>query len=130
MKRLLILLLLFSLPALACSLTSAAIDADLKAQALADEVPTSAVTMPGLVYSQALAGTPSPTPPILAMVSAAAVNLRACPGLECVILDTISGGQAVTVNATQKAADGGTWSNVTTQSGQTGWINSRYIERE
>jgi len=70
----------------------------------------------------------STPPPEQALVMAQAVNLRACPGLECVILDTLTGGQAVTVSATQTAPDGGAWSNVTTESAQKGWINSRYLE--
>lgn len=129
--RKLLLLLLFTFGLLACTLTE-----NLSSPGIGMVV---AEGSPGLVSGAtgdvlALAVSPAlpatSTPPQQALVTAQAVNLRTCPGLECVILDTLTGGQAVTVSATQTAPDGGTWSNVTTQSGQTGWINSRYLEMQ
>lgn len=120
MKKTLFALLALALAGLACSLTD-------KPQSLAAQLPTVTKTAAAPAATQE-AATPSPTPPGLALVMAQAVNLRACPGLDCVILDTLTGGQSVTVITTQAAPDGGTWSNVTTQTGQTGWVNSRYLE--
>jgi uncharacterized protein YgiM (DUF1202 family) len=124
MARVLVLMAL-ALASLACSLTQ-------RTQSLASPLP-SATPEPGPLAVTAQPEPtrptpPTPTPPALALVMAQAVNLRACPGADCVILGTLTGGQIVTILATQTAPDGGTWSNVTTQTGQTGWVNSRYLE--
>ena len=114
-------LIALAMAGLACSLTG-------QTQSLAAQLPTATQTAAAPAATQGMA-TPSPTPPALALVTAHTVNLRTCPGLDCVILDTLSGGQLVTVHATQTAPDGGTWSNVTTQTGQAGWVNSKYLKR-
>jgi uncharacterized protein YgiM (DUF1202 family) len=118
----LLALVLFTL---ACSLT-AQLSASPTPPALASPAPDPAPSQ----GKPAPAWTASPTPPGVYIVTAHAVNLRACPGLDCVILDTLTQGQAVTVLDTLPAPDGGTWTNVTTLTGRSGWINSKYIQPE
>jgi len=69
-------------------------------------------------------------PEDLYFVNAQAVNMRACPGHGCAVLDILTHAQILTVSDTQEAPDGGTWSKVTTQAGQVGWVNSRFLEVE
>jgi uncharacterized protein YgiM (DUF1202 family) len=122
MNRFFMAITALALLTLACSLSSA------KAQNMSADLPREA-TGTAVPAAAAIKASPCPTPPGVYFVTAQAVNMRACPGLECAIVDTLTGGQVVTVITTQAAPDGGTWSNVTTQAGQTGWVNSRFLEK-
>ena len=132
MRKGLFLLTIIAFGALACTLTAgfggpglgmASAEAPAEALAVVSGASVALEAPPTLP----VASTP---PPEQALVMAQAVNLRACPGLECVILDTLTGGQLVIVISTQFASDGGNWSNVITQAGESGWINSRYLEMQ
>jgi uncharacterized protein YgiM (DUF1202 family) len=69
-------------------------------------------------------------PEDLYFVNAQAVNLRACAGLGCAVLDILTLAQLVAVSDTQDAPDGGAWAKVTTQAGQVGWVNLRFLTKE
>ena len=119
MKKLLFLLLLV-LAGMACSLTNEA------GGALAEHTPILTGTPAGDVSKIApvavLAGlTPSPTSPPVCIVTAHALTLRAGPGVDFHALDFLTQGEALTV-----LEDAAGWWKVTTQTGQTGWINSTY----
>lgn len=56
-------------------------------------------------------------------ITSGAVNLRACPGAACgAVLDILTEGETLTV------ITAGEYVNVTTESGVTGWLNSRYCK--
>lgn len=50
------------------------------------------------------------------------VNLRSCGGTSCGVLEVMTEGERLTVITS------GAWMNVTTESGLTGWLNSKYCE--
>lgn len=50
------------------------------------------------------------------------VNLRTCGGTSCGVLDVLTEGERLTVITS------GAWMNVTTESGLTGWLNSKYCK--
>ncbi|NOH04676.1 MAG: SH3 domain-containing protein [Chloroflexi bacterium] len=50
------------------------------------------------------------------------VNLRACGGTSCAVLDIVTEGERLTILAA------GNWTQVTTESGVTGWLNSKYCK--
>ncbi len=73
-----------------------------------------------------LQSTPQPTPVMLCVVTntgGLALNLRSCPGLECPIMSAFMPGDHLTIQATA-----GTWYQVTTQAGVSGWSNVNYCE--
>lgn len=51
------------------------------------------------------------------------VNLRTCGGVSCAGLGIVTEGERLTI------LTAGAWMNVTTESGVTGWLNSKYCER-
>lgn len=50
------------------------------------------------------------------------VNLRTCGGLSCGVLGIVTEGERLTI------LTAGAWMNVTTESGVTGWLNSKYCK--
>lgn len=50
------------------------------------------------------------------------VNLRTCAGTSCGVLKVLTEGERLQIIAA------GTWMNVTTESGVTGWLNSKYCK--
>ena len=63
----------------------------------------------------------SHTMPTTCTVSAQSLHLRECAGLHCTVLAWLSAGDVLDVlDADQD------WLNVTTPSGQTGWVHSKY----
>jgi hypothetical protein len=53
------------------------------------------------------------------------VNLRACAGAACgAVLDIVTEGESLDI------VTAGLWMNVTTESGVTGWLNSKYCIKE
>jgi uncharacterized protein YgiM (DUF1202 family) len=56
-------------------------------------------------------------------ISNGKVNLRACPGSMCgAVLDILTEGESLTI------LTAGDYVNVTTESGVTGWLNSKYCK--
>lgn len=57
------------------------------------------------------------------------VNLRTCGGLSCAVVDIVTEGERLTI-LTAGASTGyaSLWMNVTTESGVTGWLNSKYCK--
>lgn len=56
-------------------------------------------------------------------ITSGAVNLRACPGSMCgAVLDILTEGESLTI------LTAGEYVNVTTKSGVTGWLNSKYCK--
>ena len=55
-------------------------------------------------------------------VDGGTVNLRACGAIACEVLDIVTEGERLTI----LTADA--WTQVTTESGLTGWINSNYCK--
>lgn len=56
-------------------------------------------------------------------ISNGTVNLRACPGAACgAVLDILTEGASLAIVST------GEYVNVTTESGVTGWLNSKYCK--
>jgi uncharacterized protein YgiM (DUF1202 family) len=61
------------------------------------------------------------TMPATCTVSAQSLHLRECAGLQCAVLAWLSAGDVLEVlDADQD------WLNVTTPTGQTGWVHSKY----
>ncbi|MEK6753935.1 MAG: SH3 domain-containing protein [Chloroflexota bacterium] len=61
------------------------------------------------------------TMPVTCTVSAQSLHLRECAGLHCTVLAWLSTGDVLDVlDADQD------WLNVTTPTGQTGWVHSKY----
>ncbi len=50
------------------------------------------------------------------------VNLRVCPGTNCGVKEVLTEGARLTI------LTAGTWTNVTTEDGVTGWLNSKYCK--
>lgn len=66
---------------------------------------------------------PSPTPQAdLCTVTAAHLNLRACAGTDCAVIEVLEAGEILTITTR------GEWHNVTTSTGRPGWINSNYCK--
>lgn len=64
-------------------------------------------------------GTAAPSElPVMATVQADGLNVRACPGIECIIIAWLGAGDMVEVEA---CSDG--WAQV-----RQGWVRSRYTE--
>jgi hypothetical protein len=56
-------------------------------------------------------------------ITSGAVNLRACPGAACgAVLDILTEGETLTI------ITAGEYVNATTESGITGWLNSKYCK--
>lgn len=51
------------------------------------------------------------------------VNLRTCAGTACGVLGIVTEGERLQI------ITAGAWMNVTTESGVTGWLNSKYCKR-
>ena len=87
--------------------------------------PTATATLPkvgGAQPSQTAIVTPW-TCTVFTGIEGGAVNLRACPGAACgAVLDILTEGETLTV------ITAGEYVNVTTESGVTGWLNSRYCK--
>ena len=116
MKRFFILVLAI-VSILACSLTNGASVGDISA----------AQFKPALITA-----TPSPSPtakiststpsPERCKVTASFLNLRACPGTSCAVLDVLKAGVLLTVS------ERGHWLKVETMSGAAGFVNSNYCK--
>jgi len=50
------------------------------------------------------------------------VNLRTCAGTSCAVLDIVTEGERLTV------LTAGNWTQVTTEDGVSGWLNSKYCK--
>ena len=57
-------------------------------------------------------------------VDGGTVNLRACGSVACGVLDIVTEGERLTI------VTAGTWTQVTTADGVTGWVNSNYCKKE
>lgn len=55
-------------------------------------------------------------------VEAGTVNLRACAGTSCGVIDILTEGESLTI------ITAGEWVNVTNADGIKGWLNSKYCE--
>jgi uncharacterized protein YgiM (DUF1202 family) len=55
-------------------------------------------------------------------VDGGTVNLRSCAGTSCGVLDILTEGESLDI------LTAGLWVNVTTKSGATGWLNSKYCK--
>jgi uncharacterized protein YgiM (DUF1202 family) len=55
-------------------------------------------------------------------IEGGAVNLRTCGGLSCAVLDVVTEGERLTI------LTAGNWTRATTESGVTGWLNSKYCK--
>lgn len=123
-RKITLFVLLLSLTGLACSLT---------ARTARNDAPNDAplVNRAALADMQAQPGPPplaSPTPtltPAVCQVTAHALTLRAGPGADALALDYLTRGQTVTI----LAADS-TWWLISTPSGLTGYVNSKFCERK
>lgn len=82
---------------------------------------------PGPTQTAQPTAKPSQTPkPGLCLVKTGidggTVNLRACAGTSCAVLDILTEGERLTI------ITAGLWANVTTEDGVTGWLNSNYCK--
>lgn len=69
--------------------------------------------------------TPTQTPTVCNVqtgIEGGTVNLRACAGVSCAVLDIVTEGERLQIIAA------GAWMNVTTESGVTGFVNSKYCK--
>ncbi|MEK6751608.1 MAG: SH3 domain-containing protein [Chloroflexota bacterium] len=55
-------------------------------------------------------------------VDGGTVNLRSCAGTSCGVMQVLTEGESLTI------LTAGLWVNVTTESGVTGWLYSKYCE--
>lgn len=104
------LIIVLGLAAMACSLTSSP-----SPPAGAAPVLISTIT-PSPTRTSAAAG---------CVVTAQALNLRACRGVGCKVIGWLTRGQPLIIDQTS-----GGWLAVTTAGGQHGWINSAYCEKD
>ena len=70
--------------------------------------------------------TPIPTPvlhtiPAACTVTAETLHLRNCAGLQCTVIDWLAHGEALVVHEKDHE-----WLQVTTPTGKTGWVHSKY----
>ena len=115
MKRFFILVLAI-VSILACSLTDsngASINAAQFKPALITATPSPSPT------AKISTSTPSPE---RCKVTASFLNLRACPGTSCAVLDVLKAGDLLTVS------ERGHWLKVETMSGAAGFVNSNYCK--
>lgn len=105
--------LLLTLFLLACSLTTP---------------PSSSQVMPAQVsnITHLATATSDPNPishtmPVICTVSAQSLHLRECAGLHCTVVAWLSTGDVLEVLDEDQD-----WLNVSTPSGQTGWVHSKY----
>jgi uncharacterized protein YgiM (DUF1202 family) len=89
----------------------------------------SAIGAPELEPTQTAQPTvkPSQTPkPGLCLVrtgiDGGTVNLRVCAGTSCAVLDILTEGESLTI------VTAGLWTQITTEDGVTGWLNSNYCK--
>ncbi len=54
-----------------------------------------------------------------------ALNVRACPGVQCWAFFVLAEGQSVAVNGTSQSEDGATWAHVVQP--VDGWVNGKYL---
>jgi len=59
---------------------------------------------------------------VITGVDAGTVNLRACAGTTCKVLDIVTEGERLTI------LTAGNWTQVTNADGVTGWLNSKYCK--
>ncbi len=59
---------------------------------------------------------------VITGVDGGTVNLRTCAGTSCGVVTVLTEGQSLGI------VKAGLWSKVTTESGLTGWLNSRYCK--
>ena len=105
-----LLLLIFSL---ACSLTT---------------LPSQPKNLPEQLSNNSSLATATPDPisnshtmSVTCTVSAQSLHLRECAGLDCSVLTWLSSGDVLEVLGADQD-----WLNVSTPSGQTGWVYSKY----
>ncbi len=103
-------ILIFSL---ACSLTTP--------PSLPKDMPVQVSDITHLATATSDPNSNSHTMPATCIVSAQSLHLRECAGLHCTVLAWLSAGDTLEVlDADQD------WLNVTTPTGQTGWVHSKY----
>ena len=106
-------LLLLPLLLLACSLTTP--------PSLPQDASAQVSNISHLATATPDPNTNSHTMPVTCTVSAQSLHLRECAGLHCSVLAWLSAGNVLEVlDADQD------WLNVTTPTGQTGWVHSKY----
>lgn len=59
---------------------------------------------------------------VITGVDGGTVNLRTCAGTSCAVMKVLTEGESLDV------LTAGTWANVTTKDGVTGWLNSEYCK--
>lgn len=84
--------------------------------------------VPGAVTptaTEATSVTASPTPDTHCTVNTSALNLRACAGTQCTAQGWLKEGEVLTILDQQDQ-----WLKVETQSGDTGWVHSKFCSGE
>lgn len=83
--------------------------------------PSQAPSEPAGPVKQAITGTQPPAP-LACLVTAEALNVRNCPGIDCAVIGWLQAGQVV--NVTRLAPNGWAQLNIN------GWVNSSFINCE
>lgn len=118
-RKITLFVLLLSLASLACSLTASS-------RTTAFDAPLNRATLASTLHPSSPTPSPTRTPaPAVCVVTAHALTLRAGPSVETLALDYLTRGQFVTILSTDS-----TWWHVSTPTGQTGYIHSRFCERK
>jgi uncharacterized protein YgiM (DUF1202 family) len=121
MKRCKYLLLLLPVTILACSLTASPIAGDQAGakQSLSEPVK---IDLEGAALTAPSQVSPSPVPtPERCIVTTDVLQLRACAGTHCTVLDWLKEGEKLVI---LDANDG--WLHVQTLAGKTGWVKAKY----
>lgn len=114
-------LLLLPVLMLACSLTVSPV-ADDQAGVMQPAIEPVQNDLEGAAQSAPDQALPSPTPtPETCIVTADVLQLRACAGTHCTVLDWLERGEELIV-----LDSGNDWIQVQTRTGDTGWVKAKY----
>ena len=97
---------------LACSLTTAPVPSNAEVKNVNNVYLATPLSIPSTIPH---------TIPVACTVSAQSLNLRSCGGLNCLVIDWLSKGEALVIQVKDHALI-----KVTTRDGQTGWVHSKY----
>jgi uncharacterized protein YgiM (DUF1202 family) len=121
MKRCKYLFLLLPVLILACSLTASPVTGDQAGAMQPAEEPVK-IDLEGAALSAPSQALPSPAPTAEScIVTTDVLQLRACAGTHCTVMDWLEQGEKLTV-----LVSGNDWTQVETPAGTMGWVKAKY----
>lgn len=120
-QRPLTLIMLLPALTLACSLTASPVLGD-QAGALQPAEEPVKIDLEGAALSAPNQASPTPAPsPESCIVTTDVLQLRACAGTHCTVLDWLDQGEELTI-----LEPGEDWIQIQTRTGETGWVKGKY----